>query len=101
MSFGLKNAGVMYQQAVHLCFADQLHRNMEVYVEDLVIKTRNHDDFIADLEETFTHASSGGSSTRQSASLAYHWGNYSGLSSVIEELMPTCIKSVPSLTWGI
>jgi hypothetical protein len=36
-----------------LCLADQLHRNIEAYVDDVVIKTRSHDEFIPDLEETF------------------------------------------------
>jgi hypothetical protein len=36
-----------------MCFADQLHRNIEAYVDDVVIKTRNPDDLIADLEEMF------------------------------------------------
>jgi hypothetical protein len=37
-----------------MCFADQLHRNIEAYVDDIVIKTRNPDGLIADLEETFS-----------------------------------------------
>jgi hypothetical protein len=37
-----------------MCFADQLHRNVEAYVDDGVIKTRSPDDLIADLEETFS-----------------------------------------------
>jgi hypothetical protein len=53
MSFGLKNAGATYQRAIQLCLADQLHRNVEVYVDDGVVKTRNHDEFISDLEQTF------------------------------------------------
>jgi hypothetical protein len=53
ISFGLKNAGATYQRAIQMCFADQLHRNVEAYVDDIVIKTRNPDDLIADLEETF------------------------------------------------
>jgi hypothetical protein len=32
----------------------QLHRNVEVYVDNVVIKTRNSDDLIADLEEMFS-----------------------------------------------
>jgi hypothetical protein len=36
-----------------MCFADQLHRNVEAYVDDVVIKTRNPEDLITDLEETF------------------------------------------------
>jgi hypothetical protein len=54
MSFGLKNVGATYQRAIQMCFADQLHRNVEAYVDDVVIKTRNPDDLIADLEETFS-----------------------------------------------
>jgi hypothetical protein len=52
MSFGLKNAGAIYQHAIQMCFANQLHRNIEAYVDDVVIKTRNPKDLIADLEET-------------------------------------------------
>jgi hypothetical protein len=37
-----------------MCFTDQLHRNVEAYVDDVVIKTRNPDGLIADLEETFS-----------------------------------------------
>jgi hypothetical protein len=55
MSFGLKNAGATYQRAIQLCLADQLHRNVETYVDDVVIKIRSHDEFITDLEETFNN----------------------------------------------
>jgi hypothetical protein len=53
MSFGMKNAGATYQRAIQMCFADQLHRNVETYMDDVVIKTRNLEDLIADLEKTF------------------------------------------------
>jgi hypothetical protein len=54
MSFGLKNAGATYQRAIQMCFADQLHRNVEAYVDDVVVKTRDSDNLIADLEEIFS-----------------------------------------------
>jgi hypothetical protein len=54
MSFGLKNAGATYQHAIQMCFAGQLHRNVEAYMDDMVIKTRKPDDLIADLEEMFS-----------------------------------------------
>jgi hypothetical protein len=57
MSFGLKNAGATYQCMIQMCFADQLHRNVEAYVDDMVIKTSKPDDLIADLEETFSSLS--------------------------------------------
>jgi hypothetical protein len=54
MSFGLKNVGATYKWAIQLCLTDQLHRNVEAYVDDVVIKTRSHDEFIPDIEETFS-----------------------------------------------
>jgi hypothetical protein len=52
MSFGLKNAGATYQRAMQACFKRQLKKNIEAYVDDVVVKTRNSDPLIADLEET-------------------------------------------------
>jgi hypothetical protein len=53
MSFGLKNVGATYQRAIQLCLVDQVHRNIEAYMDDVDIKTTSHDEFINDLEETF------------------------------------------------
>jgi hypothetical protein len=53
MSFELKNAGATYQRAIQACFKKQLNKNVETYVDDVVVKTRNSDTLIADLEETF------------------------------------------------
>jgi hypothetical protein len=54
MSFRLKNTGATYQRAIQMCFTDQLQQNVEAYVDDMFIKTRNPDSLIADLEETFS-----------------------------------------------
>jgi hypothetical protein len=53
MSFGLKNAGATYQRAIQACFKRQLNKNVEAYVDDVVVKTRNSSTLIDDLEETF------------------------------------------------
>jgi hypothetical protein len=53
MSFRLKNASATYQRAIQACFKRQLNKNVEAYVDDVVVKTRNSDTLIADLEETF------------------------------------------------
>jgi hypothetical protein len=53
MSIGLKNADATYQRAIQACFKKQLNKNFETYVYNVVIKTRNSDTLIADLEETF------------------------------------------------
>jgi hypothetical protein len=49
----LNNAGATYQQAIQACFKRQLNKNVEAYVDDVVVKTRNSDALITDLEETF------------------------------------------------
>jgi hypothetical protein len=54
MSFGLKNAGATYQRAIQACFKRQLNKNVEAYVDDVVVKTRDSSTLINDLEETFT-----------------------------------------------
>jgi hypothetical protein len=53
MSFGLKKAGATYQRAIQACFKKQLNKNVEAYVDDVVVKTRNSSTLIDDLEETF------------------------------------------------
>jgi hypothetical protein len=53
MSFGLRNAGATYQQAIQTCFKKELNKNVEAYVDDMVVKTRNSYRLIADLGETF------------------------------------------------
>jgi hypothetical protein len=41
MSIGLKNTGATYQQAIQACFKMQLNKNVEAYVDDVVVKTQN------------------------------------------------------------
>ncbi|GJU20290.1 reverse transcriptase domain-containing protein [Tanacetum coccineum] len=44
MPFGLRNAGATYQRLVDKTFHKQIGRNLEVYVDDLVIKSRMEDE---------------------------------------------------------
>ncbi|XP_021867331.2 uncharacterized protein [Spinacia oleracea] len=53
MPFGLKNAGATYQKLVDRVFASQKGRNIEVYVDDSIVKSRLASDHIDDLRETF------------------------------------------------
>ncbi|GKB27895.1 reverse transcriptase domain-containing protein [Tanacetum coccineum] len=53
MSFGLKNAGATYQRLVDKAFEKQIGRNLEVYVDDLVIKIRTECEILRDIKETF------------------------------------------------
>ena len=40
MSFGLKNAGTTYQQAMVALFHDKMHKEIEVYVDDMIAKSK-------------------------------------------------------------
>ncbi|GJT05497.1 reverse transcriptase domain-containing protein [Tanacetum coccineum] len=53
MPLGLRNAGATYQWLVDKTFHGQIGRNLEVYVDDLVIKIYTEDEVIRDIEETF------------------------------------------------
>ena len=53
MSFGLKNAGTTYQRAIQRCLQEQIGKNIEAYVNDVVVKSKTADNLIVDLEETF------------------------------------------------
>jgi hypothetical protein len=53
MTFGLKNAGVTYQRAMNLIFHDLLGIILEVYIDDLVIKSASFDSHVADLKVVF------------------------------------------------
>ncbi|GJZ40414.1 reverse transcriptase domain-containing protein [Tanacetum coccineum] len=44
MPFGLRNAGATYQRLVDKAFHKQIGRNLKVYVDDLVIKSRTEDE---------------------------------------------------------
>src|SRR5438105_4083464 len=55
MPFGLRNAGATYQRAMQRCLHDQLRRNVEAYVDDIIIKSRVKEDLISDISETFTN----------------------------------------------
>nr|KYP72382.1 Transposon Ty3-I Gag-Pol polyprotein [Cajanus cajan] len=53
MSFGLKNAGATYQRLMDKVFQEQIGRNIEIYVDDMVVKSNSLADHIADLAEIF------------------------------------------------
>ncbi|GJR02451.1 reverse transcriptase domain-containing protein [Tanacetum coccineum] len=53
MSFGLKNAGETYQRLVDSAFQAHLGRNLEAYVDDMVIKSKAEQEMIMDIAESF------------------------------------------------
>ncbi|GAA0155165.1 hypothetical protein LIER_12950 [Lithospermum erythrorhizon] len=53
MPFGLKNAGATYQRMVNAIFANHIGRNMEIYVDDMLVKSKEMGHHLENLKETF------------------------------------------------
>jgi hypothetical protein len=52
MTFGLKNAGATYQRAMNYIFHELIGKIVEIYIDDVVIKSLNHDSHLKDVERT-------------------------------------------------
>jgi hypothetical protein len=113
MSFGLKNTDATYQRAIQKCFKKQLNKNVEAYMDDMVVKTQNSDMLIADLEETFASLREyqwklnpnkcvfGVPSGKLLGFIINHRGieaNPEKISAITKMKAPTCIKDVQKLT---
>ena len=53
MPFGLKKSGATYQRLINKMFAQQIGRNVQVYVDNMLVKSRREEDHLEDLWETF------------------------------------------------
>jgi hypothetical protein len=53
MAFELKNGGATYQKCVHTVLESQIMRNVEAYIDDIVLKSEKCGDLFDDLKETF------------------------------------------------
>jgi len=53
MPFGLKNAGATYQRAMVTLFHDMMHKEIEVYVDDMIAKSKTEEDHIINLHKLF------------------------------------------------
>ena len=53
MPCGLKNAGATYQQLVNKMFQRQVGRNVEAYVDDMLVESKEESRHLADLQDTF------------------------------------------------
>jgi hypothetical protein len=108
-----KNADATYQRAIQACFKKQLNKNVKAYVDDVVIKTRNAEMLIADLEETFASLREcrwklnpnkcvfGVPSGKLLGFIISHRGieaNPEKISAITNMKAPTCIKDVQKLT---
>jgi hypothetical protein len=55
MPFALKNARATYQRCMQACLKEQISRNVEVYVDDIVIKTSKEDSLLNNLRKTLAN----------------------------------------------
>ena len=53
MPFGLKNTGTTYQRAMVTLFHDMMHKEIEVYVDDMIAKSQGEDDHVINLKKLF------------------------------------------------
>ena len=53
MPFGRKNAGATYQRAIITSFHDMMHRDVEVYVDDMIVKSHDMADHLTALKRFF------------------------------------------------
>ena len=53
MPFGLKNAGATYQSLMNKVFSDHIGKIMDVYVNDMLIKTQSEETLLSDLVQVF------------------------------------------------
>ncbi len=53
MPFGLKNVGVTYQRTMTAMFHDMMHREIEDYVDDIVVKSKKREDHLETLRKVF------------------------------------------------
>ena len=53
LPFGLKDVGATYQRLMNKMFAHQIGRNIQVYVDDMLVKSIREDDHLDDLKENF------------------------------------------------
>ena len=53
MPFDLKNIGVTYQRAMNTIFHKHIRKTIECYVDDIIVKSRDKGDHLADLRKVF------------------------------------------------
>ena len=51
MPFGLKNAGATYQRAATALFHDMMHKEVEVYVDDMMVKSETREGYFEALDK--------------------------------------------------
>jgi len=116
MSLKLKNARATYQRLVNQMFSKQIGRNVEVYVDDKLVKSREEEGHLDDLKKTFdkqwqysmklnpTKCAFGVSSGKFLGFMISQRGikaNSEKVKAILEMSSPKMVKEVQSLTGRI
>jgi len=51
MPFGLKNAGATYQRMATVLLHDMMHNEVEVYVDDMIVNSKEREGYIVNLRK--------------------------------------------------
>nr|GEW95853.1 reverse transcriptase domain-containing protein [Tanacetum cinerariifolium] len=99
MPFGLKNSRATYQRLMDNVFISQLGRNIEIYVDDMVIKSKNEANLISDVAETFdTLRKANMKLNPKKCTFGVEAGQFLGYMITNEGIQANPKKSLPALT---
>jgi len=56
MTFGLKNIGATYQRAMNYIFHELIGKIVEIYIDDVVVKSKGYPEHLKDLRDTLEWA---------------------------------------------
>jgi hypothetical protein len=97
MAFRLENWGVTYKECVHVILESQIGRNVEAYIDDIVVKSKKQGHLLDDLKEIFDNIHKYKMMLNpKKCVLVCHQGNCSAIWSCPEELMQTRRRWYPS-----
>ena len=116
MLFGLINVGATYQRLVNMMFKEQIGKTMEVYVDDMLVKSKEACDHIKHLGEMFETLSKYMMKLNpQKCVFGVEYGKFLGfivnhrgieanpakIQALVEMKSPTYVKQIQSLTGRI
>jgi hypothetical protein len=100
MPEGLKNAGSTFSRLAKRILEDQMGRNVYTYVDDIVVASKNKEDHLSDLAETFANMREARLHLNlEKCILESTKARYLATSYHTEELKPALVKYRLSWTW--
>lgn len=109
IKFGLKNAPATFQRLVNNVLSNQIGRNLEAYIDDMIVKSKQVETHIDDLRETFSALRQHNMKLNQAGVTKGKFlgflidergieANPEKVQAVINMGSPTCVKEVKKLT---